>query len=49
MKERVLESKIKERHYSSWKLQKQLLGLLGDQPNIPLKTYKNKSKVLIIA
>ena len=52
MKERVLvESKIKEKDSTrDWKLQKQLLGLLGDQPNIPIKDLsKIKAKVLIIA
>jgi len=50
--ERVLiESKIKENDTTrNWKLQKQLLGLLGDQPNIPVKDLsKIKAKVLIIA
>jgi hypothetical protein len=39
----LIETKIKEKDTNrNWKLQKQLLGLLGDQPNIPLKTYHQK-------
>jgi len=47
----LIESKIKEKDTTrNWKLQKQLLGLLGDQPNIPVKDLsKIKAKVLIIA
>lgn len=47
----LIQSKIKEKGTTrSWKLQKQLLGLLDDQPNIPIKELsKIKAKVLIIA
>lgn len=47
----LIQSKIKEKGTTrNWKLQKQLLGLLDDQPNIPIKELsKIKAKVLIIA
>ena len=51
MKEReIVESKIQEKDTSqNWNLQKQLLGLLGDQPNIPASDLsKIKTQVLII-
>ncbi|TEB42916.1 alpha/beta hydrolase [Flavobacterium circumlabens] len=43
--------KIKEKDIShNWKTEKQMLGLLGDQPNIPTKDLsKIKAKVLIMA
>lgn len=46
-----IESKIQEKDTTqNWYLQKQLLGLMGDQPNIPIKDLsKIKAKVLIIA
>jgi len=45
------ESKIQEQDTThNWNLYKQLIGLLGDQPNIPIKDLsKIKAKVLIIA
>jgi len=48
---RMIESKIKEKDTSeNWNLQKQLAGLLVDQPNIATKDLsKIKAKVLIIA
>lgn len=48
---RIIESKIKEKDTSeNWNLQKQLAGLLVDQPNIATKDLsKIKAKVLIIA
>jgi pimeloyl-ACP methyl ester carboxylesterase len=48
---KLIESKIKEKDTSrNWKLHKQLFGLLGDQPNIPITDLsKIKAKVLIIA
>lgn len=52
LKERkIVETKIKEKDINqNWNLQKQLFGLLGDQPNIPIKDLsKIKAKVLIIA
>ncbi|MCJ7758709.1 MAG: alpha/beta hydrolase [Gillisia sp.] len=52
MKERELvESKIQEKDTTqNWNLQKQLLGLLGEQPNIPTSDLsKIKAQVLIIA
>ena len=51
-KERELvESKIQEKDTTqNWNLQKQLLGLLGEQPNIPTSDLsKIKAQVLIIA
>lgn len=47
----MITSKIKEKDTSeNWNLQKQLLGLLADQPNISTKDLsKIKAKVLIIA
>ncbi|MCD4678970.1 MAG: alpha/beta hydrolase [Bacteroidales bacterium] len=46
-----VSSKIREQDTTqNWKLQKQLLGLLGNQPNIPTKDLsKINAKVLIIA
>lgn len=52
MKEReIVESKIIEKDTTqNWNLQKQLLGLLGEQPNIPTSDLsKIKAQVLIIA
>jgi pimeloyl-ACP methyl ester carboxylesterase len=52
MKEKeIVESKIIERDTTqNWNLQKQLLGLLGEQPNIPTPDLsKIKAQVLIIA
>ena len=48
---KMIESKIKEKDTSeNWNLQKQLAGLLVDQPNIATKDLsKIKAKVLIIA
>lgn len=48
---KMVDSKIKAKDTAeNWGLQKQLLGLLGDQPNIPIKDLsKIKAKVLIIA
>jgi pimeloyl-ACP methyl ester carboxylesterase len=48
---KMINSKIKEKDTTAnWNLQKQLLGLLGDQPNIPIEDLsKIKAKVLIIA
>ncbi len=47
----LVDSKIKEKDTTqNWNLQKQLLGLLADQPNIPIKDLsKIKAKVLIMA
>lgn len=47
----IVESKIIEKDTTqNWNLQKQLLGLLGEQPNIPTSDLsKIKAKVLIIA
>jgi len=46
-----VESKIQEKDTTqNWNLQKQLLGLLGDQPNIPnTELSKIKAQVLVIA
>jgi pimeloyl-ACP methyl ester carboxylesterase len=52
MKEReIVESKIIEKDTTqNWNSQKQLLGLLGEQPNIPIKDLsKIKAEVLIMA
>jgi pimeloyl-ACP methyl ester carboxylesterase len=52
IKEReTVESKIKENDTTqNWNVQKQLLGLLGEQPNIPTSDLlKIKAQVLIIA
>ncbi len=52
IKEReIVESKIQEKDTTkNWYLQKQLLGLLGEQPNIPTSDLsKIKAQVLIIA
>ncbi|MDO5980338.1 alpha/beta fold hydrolase [Flavivirga spongiicola] len=48
---KMVQSKIQEQDTTQdWNLQNQLLGLLGDQPNIPTKDLsKIKAKVLIIA
>ncbi len=48
---KMIKSKILEKDTSqNWNLQKQLIGLLADQPTIPSKDLsKIKSKVLIIA
>jgi len=48
---KMINSKIQEKDTTTnWNLQKQLLGLLGDQPNIPIEDLsKIKAKVLIIA
>jgi len=48
---KMVKLKIQEQDTTrNWNLQKQLLGLLGDQPNIPIKDLsKIKAKVLIIA
>ena len=48
---KMINSKIQEKDTTAnWNLQKQLLGLLGDQPNIPIEDLsKIKAKVLIIA
>ena len=48
---KMVDSKIKAKDTSeNWGLQKQLLGLLADQPNIPIKDLsKIKAKVLVIA
>lgn len=48
---KMINSKIQEKDTTAnWNLQKQLLGLLGDQPNIPTEDLsKIKAKVLIIA
>jgi pimeloyl-ACP methyl ester carboxylesterase len=44
-----VKQKLKKGH-SKLEITKQLLGLLGDQPNIPIKDLsKIKAKVLIIA
>src|SRR5680860_316553 len=47
----LIESKIQEKDTTqNWNLQKQLLGLLGEQPNIPTSDLsKIKAQVLIIA
>lgn len=52
MKEReIVQSKIQEKDTTqNWNLHKQLLGLLGEQPNIPASDLsKIKAQVLIIA
>ncbi|HBK71411.1 MAG TPA: hypothetical protein DDZ39_07135 [Flavobacteriaceae bacterium] len=52
MKSKIMvKSKIQEQDTTqNWNLRKQLLGLLGDQPNISIKDVsKIKAKVLIIA
>ncbi len=48
---KMVKSKIQEQDTTrNWNLQKQHLGLLGDQPNIPIKDLsKIKAKVLIMA
>lgn len=48
---RMVESKIQKKDTTeNWNIQKQLLGLLGDQPNISVKDLsKINAKVLIIA
>lgn len=48
---KMVKSKIKDQDTTqNWNLQKQRLGLLGDQPNIPIKDLsKIKAKVLIMA
>lgn len=48
---KMIESKIKEEDTNAnWFLQKQFIGLLADQPNIPIKDLsKIKAKVLVIA
>lgn len=48
---KMVEAKIREKDTAyNWNLGKQLIGLLADQPNIPLKDLsKIKAKVLIIA
>tara|TARA_R110002110_G_scaffold7536_8_gene38494 strand:- start:69844 stop:70641 length:798 start_codon:yes stop_codon:yes gene_type:complete len=48
---KMINSKIQEKDTTAnWNLRKQLLGLLGDQPNIPIEDLsKIKTKVLIIA
>lgn len=48
---KMIESKIEEGDtYADWSLQKQFVGLLADQPNIPTSDLsKIKAKVLIIA
>lgn len=48
---KMITSKIKEKDTSeNWNLQKQLAGLLVDQPNIPTKDLaKIKAKVLVMA
>lgn len=48
---KIINSKIQEKDTTAnWNLQKQLLGLMGDQPNIPIEDLsKIKAKVLIIA
>lgn len=48
---KMINSKIEEQDTTAnWNLQKQLYGLLGDQPNIPIEDLsKIKAKVLIMA